>query len=534
MIAIQIATKFRHIIQNLAVSRAFTSNNSNKAMSTESILIDLFSCGVSAVQPKNLFCTENVTINSIASTIVCNFNGKQVTIDISGGKRCHLVGFGKGVYGMANELTKLLGERLKSGIISVPLNIQNTFSDIQLPNVIRVFEGAKNNLPDENAERAALEIIDLARKLNENDILFVLITGGGSALLPLPCKGLSLSEKSNIIKQLASKGAKITEINRVRSDLSQTKGGKLAHCARNAGAVVAFIISDIIGDPLHLIASGPTVCLAENSYQAESSIDLLKRFDLWDSLPEHIAKILIEQASQDAHEIFKVENVHNMIIANNEVAVNAVLQEVTDRKLKGIILSTAIEGSVADLSKAYFELSKCIQLFLHDQINENRFLQQLINLRGVLSIRDSFFDNIVHILNESKNNSIDLCVIGGGEPTVNITGHGVGGRNQEISLRFSELSFQDHLMQDVYLLSAGTDGIDGPSAAAGAIGGAEIIRNYLMTAENTQKDIKTFIQNNDSFNFYSNLAQGKYHIICGHTGTNVMDLHLLYFKQNSK
>lgn len=344
MITTQIVAKFRHIIPNLAVSRAFTSNYSKKAMLPESILIDLFSCGVSAVQPKNLFRTENVTINAMASTIVCNFNGKQVTIDISGNKRCHLVGFGKGVYGMANELTKLLGDRLKSGILSVPLNIQTTFSDIQLPDVIRVYEGAQNNLPDENAERAAIEIVDLVGKLNENDILFVLITGGGSALLPLPCEGVSLCEKSNIIKQLASKGAKITDINHVRSDLSQTKGGKLAHCARNAGAVVAFKISDIVDDPLHLIASGPTVCSAESSYQAESSIDILKRFDLWDSLPEHIANVLIGQANRDAKEIPKVENVHNMIIASNEVAANAVLKAATARKLKGIILSTAIEG----------------------------------------------------------------------------------------------------------------------------------------------------------------------------------------------
>lgn len=536
MITRRIASKFRHITQNSAVNRAFQLNYTIKAMSIESTLIDLFSCGVRAVHPKNLLSPENVTINSVDSTIVCSFNGKQVKIDASGGKRCHLVGFGKGVYGMANELAKLLGPRLKSGIISVPMDIQKTFSDIRLPDVVRVFEGAKNNLPDENAKQAAIEIVELAKNLKKDDILFVLITGGGSALLSLPCDGVSLQEKSNIIKQLASKGAKITDINRVRSDLSRTKGGKLAHCARNAGVVVTFIISDIIGDPLNLIASGPTVCSAESSDRAESSIDVLKRFDLWHTLPEHIAKILIGQASLRARAIPKVENVHNMIIANNEVAVNAVLQEVIAGKSNGIILSTTIEGNVAELSRAYFELSKCIQMFKHDEIDENNFLQQLIQLREVLSIRNSFFENIFHILNETKKNSTDLCIVGAGEPTVQLTGSGVGGRNQEISLRFSEHAFQDPLiMQDVYFLSAGTDGIDGPSnAAAGAIGGVEIIQNYLMTAENQPENVKTFIQNNDSFNFYSNLSHGKYHVVCGHTGTNVMDLHLLYFKQSRK
>lgn len=531
MITRRIIPKFRHIVQSLAVNRDLPFNYSTKAMSIESTLIDLFSCGVRAVQPKNLFRSENMMINSAGSTIVCNFNGKQVKIDVSGDKRCHLVGFGKGVYGMAHELTKLLGDRLKSGIISVPLDIQRTFPDIRLPDVVRVFEGAKNNLPDENARQAATEIVKLAESLNENDILFVLITGGGSALLPLPCDGVSLEEKSNIIKQLASKGAKITDINRVRSDLSQTKGGKLAHCARNAGAVVAFIISDIVGDPLNLIASGPTVCSAESSHQAESSVDILKRFDLWHSLPEHIAKILISQTGLGAQAIQKADNVHNMIIANNEVAVNTVLHEVTARKLKGIILSTTIEGNVAELSKAYVELSKCIQMFRHGEINENHFLQHLAQLRQVLCIRDNFFDNIVHIIDEAKNVATDLCIIGAGEPTVQLTGNGVGGRNQEISLRFSEHAFQEPLiMQDVHFLSAGTDGIDGPSNAAGAVGGAEIIKSYLMTAANRPEDIQTFIKNNDSFNFYSNVSHGKYHVVCGHTGTNVMDLHLLYFK----
>lgn len=534
MIATQAATKFRNILQNFAVNRALRSNRSRKPMTPESVLIDLFSCGVRAVQPKSLFRTENVTINAAASTMVCNFNGNQVTIDISGDKRCHLVGFGKGVYGMANELSKLLGKRLKSGIISVPLNIQKTLGEEQMPGVVRVFEGAKNNLPDENAEHAANQIVELVKKLSADDILFVLITGGGSALLPLPCKGVTLGEKSTIIKQLASKGAKITDINRVRSDLSQIKGGKLAQYARNAGAVVAFIISDIIDDPLHLIASGPTVSSADQCFdRSECSIDILRRFGLWDSLPEHIAEILARQTNV-TKDIAKVGNVLNMIIANNEIAVDAVLHEATAKKLQVLILSTAIDGTVADLSKAYFELSKRIQMFINDQIDEDHFLRQLTDLRGVLNIRDSFLENIVRSVNESKRHSVDLCVIGGGEPTVHVTGDGVGGRNQELALRFTLLSMDDQMLQDVYLLSAGTDGIDGPTNCAGAIGGNEIIRNYLSTTENAREKIHASIQNNDSYSFYSILSQGKYHIRCGHTGTNVMDLHILYFKQRPK
>ncbi|XP_055299921.1 glycerate kinase [Sitodiplosis mosellana] len=511
-------------------SRVFHSKFSTKAMASECLLSNLktlFSCGVSSVQPEHIFRADNLTIDTDASKIICNFNENRVTIDIHDSKRCHLVGFGKAVYGLASQLSKVLGNRLESGMISVPLNIHKNFGDIQLSSAIKVFEGAKNNLPDENAKRAAAKIVQFVKSLNKDDVLFVLISGGGSALLPLPCKGVSLHEKLDIIKKLASKGATITDINRVRIDLSETKGGKLANCARNAGIVITFIISDIIGDPIDLIASGPTV-LSQNLGTEERSIDILKRFNLWDSLPAHIQKAISENATTLS--LPKAENIQNIIIANNEIAVNAVATEAAQRQLKAIILSTKIEGNVSNLSNAYFELSKCIQAFKNGQINDDQFHQLVISLRETLSIRDQFLLNIKQIVHESKAEQMDLCIIGGGEPTVEITGNGIGGRNQELALRFGQLSFNDDLTQDVFLLAAGTDGIDGPTPAAGAIGGADIIRNYLMIPGKSQSVIDAFIQNNDSFSFYSNLAQGMYHIDIGHTGTNVMDLHLLYFR----
>lgn len=437
-------------------------------MASETTLIQLkslFLCGVSAVQPKNIFRAENIAINPVESKLFCNFNANRVSIDFNSEKRCHLVGFGKAVLGMASELSKVLDNRLKSGIISIPLNIQKTFSDVQLPAVIEAFEGAKNNLPDGRAMQTAMKIVNFTKTLNQNDILFVLVSGGGSALLPLPCENVSLPEKLNIIKQLASKGATITDINRIRIDLSQTKGGKLAHNARNAGAVITFIISDIIGDPIHLIASGPTVHSKQNDRNEEHSIDVLKRFELWDSLPEHIQRAIKKQVAQQS--VPKLENVHNMIIASNEIAVRAVLTEVIAKNLKGIILSTAIEGNVADLSKAYFDLAKYIELFKSNQINDQEFLQRLQNLSQVLCIRNSFIENIRQIVRESMEKRMDLCIIGGGEPTVEITGNGIGGRNQELALRFSQLTFGDDLVQDVLLLSAGTDGIDGKWQSVG-------------------------------------------------------------------
>lgn len=445
------------------LSRVFLSKISRESnkMSSESVLNNLkslFSCGVSAVQSEHIFCADNFAIDKNASKIICNFNENRVTIDISGNKRCHLVGFGKAVYGLASQLSKVLGDRLESGIISVPLNIQKNFSKIQLPSVVKVFEGAANNLPDENAEKAAEQIVAFVKTLSKDDVLFVLISGGGSALLPLPCKGVSLHEKLDIIKKLAGKGATIVDINRVRIDLSDTKGGKLANCARNAGTVITFIISDIIGDPIDLIASGPTVSTQKLSTE-ECSIEVLKRFNLWNTLPAHTQKAINENAT--AVNMLKTENIQNIIIANNEIAVNAVATEANQRQLKEIVLSTKIEGNVSKISKAYFELSKCIQAFKYGQINDDQFLQFITNLRETLSIRDHFLSNIKQIVNEAKAERKPICIIGGGEPTVEITGNGIGGRNQELALRFSQLSFNDDLTQDVFLLSAGTDGIDG-------------------------------------------------------------------------
>lgn len=466
MITARALSKLSVVSRPFTLSCSFISNksvvgNTKSAMGSETALANmksLFLCGVSAVQPKNLFRDENITLNQTESTIMCNFNEKTVTIKTSNSTRCHLVGFGKAVYGMASELAKKLDDRLKSGIISVPLNIHENFGDIQLPGVIKVYEGAKNNLPDENAECAAFRIVEFTKTLNKDDILFVLISGGGSALLPLPCEGVTLCEKLDIIKKLASKGATISDINRVRIDLSQTKGGKLANCAKNAAAVIVLIISDIIGDPIHLIASGPTVILNENPNE-EISVNVLKRFELWYSLPEHIKKVISEHAAFKS--LPKMENIHNLIIASNEIAVNAVLQEITNRKLNGVILSTAIEGNVIDISQAYFELGKCIQSFRYNRIDEKQFLEQLNNLQRTLCMRESFLANIQNIVNQSKNEQCDFCVIGAGEPTVEVTGNGIGGRNQELALRFSQHSFNDNLAQDVFLLSAGTDGIDG-------------------------------------------------------------------------
>lgn len=412
--------------------------------------------GVKAVQAESLFQKENFHVSDDKTKIICNFNENQLMIDINN-KQCHLIGFGKAVYGMANECSKVLENRLKSGILNVPLKTMETFPNIELPKSIQVFESARNNIPDSDAEYAASKMIECIQTLGQDDVLFIMISGGGSALLPVPCPNVSLAQKQELIKILAKKGATISDINGVRTDLSQTKGGKLTFFTKNVSSVIVFIISDIVGDPIHLIASGPTV---QNTQKNISSINILEKYDLWDTLHENIKEAIVRNSSSEQMSD-QFNNITNMIIANNKRAVNAIADLLNEMKILGIVLSITIEGNVTDISRAYYELCESILLLKSTQLNEHEFDKRIESLKSLISIRDSFKDEIKQIVHQSKAEEIDLCIICSGEPTVEVNGDGLGGRNQELALRFSTLCYGNSILDDVWFLSAGTDGIDG-------------------------------------------------------------------------
>lgn len=420
-------------------------------------LKNIFLSGVNAVKADNLFRRENIHISDDSSKIICNFNNHPLTVDVEN-KQCHLVGFGKAVYSMAYECSKVLGSQLKSGILNVPLKTMETFPDIRLPATIQVYESAKNNLPDPDAEYFASKIFNYVHCLGENDVLFIMVSGGGSALLPLPCDGVTLLQKQELIKSLANKGATINEINRVRIDLSQTKGGKLALCAKRAHTVLAFIISDIIGDPLDLIASGPTVL--DSIKSGQSSIDVLKRFEMWETLAENIKEAIIKNGKIQQH-YDDISNVKNILIANNVMMVCAVSEYLKRHKIPGIVLSTEIEGNITNISKAYYELCENIQLFRINEIDEVEFEKRNKTSTTTLRIRDSFLSEVKPIICESIKSGSDLCIIVAGESTVNVSGSGLGGRNQELALRFSRFCYENSNLRNFWLLASGTDGIDG-------------------------------------------------------------------------
>lgn len=485
-----------------------TNSATNSGVNVDNILRTIFLSGVHAVRAKAIFnnnkcfsvahspTNQNIVVKVTAAAAAATAaddvdnamsatNGRCSEFHIDASKRCHLVGFGKAVHGMAIEMVRVLGDRLISGILSVPfgtgqmLASHSLFDDVDrvgtLPSRIAVLEGAEHNLPDAAAEQTARRIKAFVENLNKNDVLFILITGGGSALLPLCCDGITLPEKCAIIKQLSAQGATINDINTVRIDLSAIKGGKLAAAASNAHQVIALIVSDIINSPMHLIASGPTVAApiasaiteqkaagapSATAASANDSQNILDKYGLWSTLPARIQQTIVTNSQRPITQT--PANVRNFIIANNQSAVNAAMTEANAHGFATICISTEIDGLVADLSEAYVAIAVAIIEHRAHRITTVEFHNRLYRYQSLLHFNDTFEPKLLMAMQPNCTNGI--CLIGGGEPTVKISGNGRGGRNQELALRFS-IKCQEHyandILQDVALLSAGTDGIDG-------------------------------------------------------------------------
>uniref|UniRef100_A0A0A9XZK4 Glycerate kinase n=1 Tax=Lygus hesperus TaxID=30085 RepID=A0A0A9XZK4_LYGHE len=196
----------------------------------------------------------------------------------------YLVGFGKAVLEMARATEAVIGDHLRTGLLSIPEGTQET--NTPQHSRLVVFQGATDNLPDSKAEMTAKRIAELIAPLSASDVLIVLISGGGSALLPYPIPPVTLEEKRSLTERLAKKGANIVELNSVRKQLSLLKGGKLARLAYPS-RVVSLIISDVLNDNLDFIACGPTV---PNNLPPRVALDILKKYDLYDKAPELFLK----------------------------------------------------------------------------------------------------------------------------------------------------------------------------------------------------------------------------------------------------
>jgi len=389
-------------------------------------------------------------------------------------KNIFVTGAGKATAPMAAAIEDILGENITRGIINVK------YGHTANLNSIRLIE-AGHPVPDKNGIKGADEILNLAEGAGKNDLMLCLISGGGSALLVLPAKGITLKDKQDTIKILLSCGATIHEINTIRKHISKIKGGRLAKAAYPAG-MVSLILSDVVGDDFDVIASGPSV---PDPSTFEESINILKKYKILKFIPKAVVSHIRKGASGKVPETPKegdkvFNNTYNLIIAGNMEAINASRQESKKMGYKTLVLSSMIEGETRDVAKVHTAIAK-------------------------------------EILKTGNPLPPPACIVSGGETTVNITGSGLGGRNQEFVLA-AAIDIAER--KNIVVLSGGTDGGDGPTDAAGAIAD----NNTFKRAENIGLNPLNFLLNNDSYHFFKQLDDL---LITGPTNTNVMDLRIM-------
>ncbi|XP_063283556.1 glycerate kinase [Pelobates fuscus] len=488
----------------------------------------IFWAAVSAVLPPHML-QRSLKVTDCGDSSVLECGG----IEFSLNRNLYLVGFGKAVLGMAASVEQILGKHLLEGVISIPRGMEESLKQagrremlLSSGSSIRVMEGAEHNMADEAALEAAGEIQSLAKKLTERDILLVLISGGGSALLPAPFPPLTLQDKQTITKQLAMKGATIQELNTLRRTLSKLKGGGLAMAAFPA-QVVSLILSDVIGDDLDVIASGPTVY---SSYSAKECLQILDKYHLRGTAPGAVEQVILSRSPTLLNDNFS--HVHNILIGSNLIAIGEAQKESIKLGYHPVLLSTSISGDVKQVSRFYGLLARVICSIMTNSPEQQQLQQEILSLVDKMTIPNL---KLAYWLQELQTYG-DLgavCVLCGGEITVLVHGEGKGGRNQELALRVAqEWHDTQEGMKDceVLFLSGGTDGQDGPTEAAGAFS----YPGLLMDAQEKGLNVEHSLNHSDSNGFFTRFHDGRYLLVTGLTGTNVMDVQVLLIQKKRR
>lgn len=395
-------------------------------------------------------------------------------------KKIIVVGAGKATAPMARAIEKILGDRIEAGCICVKYGYTEDLAKIE------VME-ASHPVPDENGVAGARRILDMLSAAEADDLVISLISGGGSALLPLPPGSITLEDKRATTQLLLKSGAGIHEVNTVRKHLSLVKGGKLAKAARCA-TVINLMMSDVVGDNMDVIASGPFVPDNTTFRDAAAVID---RFSLGSAVPASVAEYLqagvrgeVEENPGPHSPVFGA--VTNVIVASNIIALRAARDEAARRGYNCVILSSMIEGDTREAA------------FWHARIARE-------------------------VGTSSNPVPVPACIISGGETTVVVHGDGLGGRNMEFAMHGA--LFIDG-MEDITLASIGTDGTDGPTDAAGAV----VDGTTAGSAREQGLDVNEYVKKNNSYNFHKALGNL---IITGPTNTNVMDIRIILVEKHS-
>ena len=445
-------------------------NSERVYQKSQKLLLKLFDHGISSVQPKKIL---NSFLNVIDDDlIVTSGKNKKVYKKIN---KILPICIGKASVDMANTAIKILfnlNDKMLEGIIVV-----NEENYKKVPGFVSFKSG--HPIPNQNGLKASKFVEEKLSNLTKNDLVLLFLSGGGSALLPYPYSTIKLEQKIKLNQYLINSGANIQEINTVRKHLSKIKGGNLLKFSQPA-KLHSFILSDVIGDDLSSISSGPTV---PDNTQFKDAKKILKKYKIWKNLPTSITSHIDEGIQNKTLEtpdkkslLFK--NVRNTLIGSNQKCLISINEFCKKKKINSNIWKKDLEDDVEVIAKEFISELK----------------------------RRSFKTPVV--------------LISGGESTVKIKGDGKGGRNQELALHF--IVHANKLMPELKFtfLSAGTDGRDGPTNAAGAIVNDESIQIIKKKKINLEKELN----NNNS---YEVLKKINSLVIIEGTNTNVADLQLL-------
>ncbi len=446
-------------------------------------LEQIFAAGLSRVDPETLIRS---TLNREGGRLHVTTEGHSEAVDLDAFKRVLVLGAGKATARMARAVERVLGDRITDGIISVKYGHTEPLARI------RTIE-ADHPVPDAAGVRAAREMAALAGAADADTLVFMLISGGGSALMPYPAETgegdrllrISLAEKQAATRLLLECGATINEINCLRKHLSLIKGGRLAEMLYPA-AVVSLILSDVVGDDLGVIASGPTTRDSSTFADAAAIID---KYDLAEKLPATVSEYLalgaagsIPDTPDGSHPAFS--RVKNLLIGTNMQSLQAAADKARALGYRTTVLSSQVIGEAREVARVLCGIAR-------DAANHDLF------------------------------GARPVCLICGGETTVTIRGGGLGGRNQEMALAFlAELAVSPEDVQGIHFLAASTDGNDGPTDAAGAFAD----RHLLQSAASAGLSLTAHLKNNDAYHFFDRI-DGL--LKTGPTNTNVCDIQVM-------
>jgi glycerate 2-kinase len=390
--------------------------------------------------------------------------------DLTRYRNIYVVGAGKAGVSMARAGERVLGRRITRGLLNVKYGHTAKLRRVEL-------NECGHPVPDQNGVEGAGRIAEIAAGAGAEDLVLCLISGGASALLPLPADPVTLNEKQETTKLLLACGADIHEINAVRKHISRIKGGQLARLASPA-TVLSLLLSDVIGDDLDVIGSGPTAPDASTFVRARA---ILEKYGIFNRVPAAVRERIERGVRGEIPETPKPDDpvfarVRNVVIGSNRLAVERAFATARELGFRALVLSTFVEGETREIARMHAAIAK-------------------------------------EIVASGRPLKPPACIITGGETTVTLRGEGLGGRNQEFVLA---AAIDIAGLPNVVVLSAGTDGSDGPTDAAGAIADGRTLGRNPCAPE--------FLARNDSYPYFEGLGDL---IVTGPTHTNVMDVRLI-------